>query len=301
MDVVVHGSPKAFYVVHNGQEVALTPNSLRTWLKKQGYRGGPIRLLSCEAGAHSTATAQSIANGLGVEVKAPSDLIWVHADGSVTIGPDGSTNNGRWVTFRPSAKPGHATATPDAPVSAAHDSAPTDAETEAGAVSGGRQDRRDRSNRLKDRERDLRRDQDIETAESGFTGSVDEVSRTVPVGMKPEQFARFGDALHAGLAEIGVEDVVAVIQGSGASDRGHNSGKPFDEGRVSDYDVALVSPSLLKKAEGLRIKLSGPLDRRDIAMLGLSEIRDSISTMTERPVNFLLVRGTQIPAGIRVP
>ena len=43
-DVVVHGSPKAFYVVHNGQEVALTPNSLRTWLKKQGYRGGPIRL-----------------------------------------------------------------------------------------------------------------------------------------------------------------------------------------------------------------------------------------------------------------
>lgn len=300
-DVVVHGSPNAFHVVHNGKEVALTPNSLRTWLKKQGYRGGPIRLLSCDAGAHSTATAQSIANGLGVEVKAPSDLTWIHADGSVTIGPNESTNSGRWVTFRPSAQPGHSTAAPDAPAPAAHDPKAADMGAEGAAVSGGRQDRRDRSNRLKDRERELRRDQDFETPEAGFTSSVDDVSRTVPVGMKPEQFARFGDALHAGLAEIGVEDVVAVIQGSGASDRGHSSGRPFDEGRVSDYDVALVSPSLLKKAEGLRIKLSGPLDRRDIGMLGLREIRDRLSKMTERPVNFLLVRGTEIPSGIRVP
>src|SRR6185369_16447149 len=34
-DVVVHGSPTAFHVLHHGQWVALTPNLLRTWLKKQ--------------------------------------------------------------------------------------------------------------------------------------------------------------------------------------------------------------------------------------------------------------------------
>lgn len=228
-------------------------------------------------------------------------MIWVHADGSVTIGPDESTNNGQWVTFRPSAKPGRATATPDAPVSAAHDSAPTDAETEAGAVSGGRQDRRDRSNRLKDRERELRNDQEPSMTEDGPARSVDEVSRTIPMGMKHEQFVRFGDVLHAGFAEIGIDDVVAVIQGSGASNRGHDSGRPFDEGRVSDYDVALASPTLLKRAETLGIRLRGPLSFRDVEMLGLTDIQDRLSKMLERAVNFKLARGAIPPPGIRVP
>jgi hypothetical protein len=70
---------------------------------------------------------------------------------------------------------------------------------------------------------------------------------------------------------------------------------------VSDYDVALVSSDLLKKAEALRIKLSGPLSIRAIELLGLTDIRDRPSKMTERPVNFQLARGTDIPHGIQVP
>jgi filamentous hemagglutinin len=91
------------------------------------------------------------------------------------------------------------------------------------------------------------------------------------------------------------------VQGSGATDRSHATGKPFDEDRVSDYDIALVSPILVKKAEEFHIKLSGPLLAADIERLGLAAICHKLSQMTERPVNFLIVRGASAPEGILVP
>jgi hypothetical protein len=119
--------------------------------------------------------------------------------------------------------------------------------------------------------------------------------------MNPDQFQHFANALHDGFAELNISDVVAVVQGSGATNRGHEHGDAFDHRRVSDYDVALVSPTLVKRADELRIKLSGPLSEWDISILGLKLIHIKLSQMTERPVNFRLMRSTDLPEGIQVP
>lgn len=86
-DVVVHGAPNKFWVLHDGQWTTVTPNSVRTMIGKQpGYTGQPIRLVSCEAGTLDNGIAQAIANGLGVHVKAPTETAWIMADGSVVVG-----------------------------------------------------------------------------------------------------------------------------------------------------------------------------------------------------------------------
>lgn len=300
-DVVVHGSPSAFLVFHNGTWVSLTPNSLRAWLRKQGYKGGPIRLLSCESGAHDGAIAQSIANGLGVDVKAPSDAIWVHENGVTTIGPTSRLNSGKWITFHPRKNKARPVDVMSTPLGTEASESGISGQPPDTAVSGGRQDRRGRENRLKDKSRQLRKNHDAEDSNSiPDLPAIDEI-RTVPVGMKLEQFQRFGDALHRGLAELGAHDVVAVVQGSGVSNRRHRDGTSFDEGHVSDYDIALVSPMLLKRAAEFHIKLRGPLTVFELDLLGLTTVRDQLSAMSERPVNFLLVRNTDTPVGIVVP
>jgi len=152
---------------------------------------------------------------------------------------------------------------------------------------------------LKDKTRELRNDQheDFDDATALQEGEV----RTVPFGMKPEQFQRFADALHEGFAELDIHDVVAVVQGSGATNRSYKYGMAFDEAHVSDYDIALVSPTLVKRAEEFHIKLSGPLSEQDISMLGLKPVHSRLRKMIERPVNFKIMRDAEPPEGIEVP
>ena len=38
---------------------------------------------------------------MGVKVIAPSDTVWAHSDGKLTIGPKSYINNGKWVEFNP--------------------------------------------------------------------------------------------------------------------------------------------------------------------------------------------------------
>ena len=64
-----------------------------------GYEKGPIRLISCSTGTKEF--AQNFANKMGVKVIAPSDTIWAHSDGKLTIGPKAYINNGKWVEFNP--------------------------------------------------------------------------------------------------------------------------------------------------------------------------------------------------------
>ncbi len=101
-DVVVHGSPDSFLVLHNGKWVELNQRSMKTFLKTQGYKEGtPIRLISCESGAASDGIAKNLANKMGVEVKAPTETVWIHPDGNLTIGATPTAKTGKWETFKP--------------------------------------------------------------------------------------------------------------------------------------------------------------------------------------------------------
>jgi RHS repeat-associated protein len=101
IDVVVHGSPDAFHVLHNGKWIQVNHRTLATLIKKSGQSGSCIRLISCSAGATPTGVAQNLANKLGMKVIAPTDTVWIHSTGKLTIGKTPTANTGQWVVFNP--------------------------------------------------------------------------------------------------------------------------------------------------------------------------------------------------------
>ncbi|HEF5873488.1 TPA: LysM peptidoglycan-binding domain-containing protein, partial [Burkholderia cenocepacia] len=83
------------------------------------------------------------------------------------------------------------------------------------------------------------------------TASVASVRRGggVPYGFENlESFSQFGSAVRVGLGRAGYGDVEPILQGSAITGKSFRTGRPFDVGRVSDFDVGLASQSLLKRA-----------------------------------------------------
>lgn len=103
-DVFIHGDKTGFsYNDKNGNEAGTySPKEFADILKSDpNYKGGNIRLFSCETGAEGATAAQDLSNCLGVEVKAPTDIVWIDFEGKVSVGPDKYTNTGSWVVKTP--------------------------------------------------------------------------------------------------------------------------------------------------------------------------------------------------------
>ncbi len=102
-DVVVHGDTIGFsFKDADENESAVTPLEFADILRKSGlYKGGNIRLISCEAGKNGAITAQWLANELGVQIMAPTELVYVYPDGRMIVSSDGLTEDGEWVIFKP--------------------------------------------------------------------------------------------------------------------------------------------------------------------------------------------------------
>lgn len=104
-DVGIHGNKYGFsYRNADGDESTISAKQLADILRQsESYHGGDIRLISCEAGAYGSYTAQGLADELGVRVMAPTDVLYLHFDGRMTIG-DKLTNQGEWIIFEPRQK-----------------------------------------------------------------------------------------------------------------------------------------------------------------------------------------------------
>ncbi|MPM39742.1 hypothetical protein SDC9_86376 [bioreactor metagenome] len=102
-DIVCHGDTLGFsYKDLDGNEINMTPREFAEILKNSPvYEGRPIRLISCQAGADGSFTAQYVANHLGVDILAPTDTVFVYPDGEIIIGPDKYHNTGTWKIFKP--------------------------------------------------------------------------------------------------------------------------------------------------------------------------------------------------------
>lgn len=102
-DIVCHGDKLGFvWKDLNGVESTVSVNEFAEILKNSPvYKGGPIRLISCETGADGAIAAQYLAKALGEEVMAPTDIVWVKTNGEMIIGPDQWTNTGTWKIFKP--------------------------------------------------------------------------------------------------------------------------------------------------------------------------------------------------------
>ena len=127
-----------------------------------------------------------------------------------------------------------------------------------------------------------------------------EAPRDFPHGFASRaEFEGFGSRLNSGLREAGLTDVQAVFQGSSVTGRSFRTGQPFDVGRVSDFDIALVSPSLLQEASKAGVGLrsgglrTGPLKAIDLQRLGLTSLTRDLSAAAGRPVNFMIFESAE--------
>lgn len=98
-DVALHGSPTSVEFFGEPIDAYLLANIIRN--RKDYEKGTKIRLLSCNTGnTESTGdcVAQIVANELGVQVEAPTDIIYIFPDGSFEIG---ITDSGEMKLFYP--------------------------------------------------------------------------------------------------------------------------------------------------------------------------------------------------------
>ncbi|MGZ4625567.1 MAG: WXG100 family type VII secretion target [Kineosporiaceae bacterium] len=110
------------------------------------------------------------------------------------------------------------------------------------------------------------------------------------------EFAAFTAELKSGLAEAGYRDAVPVFQGSAVTGVKYLTGEPFDVGRRSDFDIAIVDPKLFEDARSLGVKTrsgparTAPLTTAFLRALGLRGMQDSLSARAERKVAFMVYR-----------
>lgn len=96
-DIAAHGTPNA--IEYGSESMMLSARELARIIQhNKDYKGEKIRLLSCSTGSADNGFAQQLANALGVEVEAPSDILFVYPNGSYKIGYD---NSGKMKIFKP--------------------------------------------------------------------------------------------------------------------------------------------------------------------------------------------------------
>ena len=129
----------------------------------------------------------------------------------------------------------------------------------------------------------------------------------VPLGFNTTRdFENFGRATRDGLAIAGQSDAETYIRGSAVTGYSYRTGEAFDVGRPSDYDMAIVSPRLLQRAQELGIPLrgsgtrTGPLTEDQLGILGLKDVLKQLGTKSGRDVGFVIFR-SKVEMDLRGP
>lgn len=99
-DLAAHGATSTILYGQNGRRLSAREVA-RIIKHHKDYKGQKIRLLSCSTGTDENGFAQQLANALGVEVEAPTDVLLVYPDGSYKVGMRG---DGHMKTFKPKRK-----------------------------------------------------------------------------------------------------------------------------------------------------------------------------------------------------
>ncbi|WP_458121854.1 hypothetical protein [Paenibacillus sp. Z6-24] len=128
----------------------------------------------------------------------------------------------------------------------------------------------------------------------------DENGNPLPFGFSSvKQYNDFVKSLKEELPE----GTQIIFQGSSVTGVSHKKGLPFDQGRKSDFDIALVNDDLFLEAleigrgGGFKMKTDpnriGPLDEKQLDRLGLLEIIEKKSKEAGRPVSFMLYESVE--------
>lgn len=118
-DIVIHGSPDSLLINGlNGEQWEYTAKESAEMIRNsQEFYGQPIRLISCQAGAKKNGITQQIADELGVEVLAPTEIVNIDINVDMFLSDNGElaeiwnisseeerkhiAQTGRWQTFKP--------------------------------------------------------------------------------------------------------------------------------------------------------------------------------------------------------
>lgn len=121
-DIVFHGSPTELVACGiDGEEWVYGAKEAAEMIRNsREFCGKPIRLISCQTGADSEGIAQQIADELGVNVLAPTEIVNVDIDGNMFISDNKTFSEiwnisspeerikihetGSWVEFKPRRK-----------------------------------------------------------------------------------------------------------------------------------------------------------------------------------------------------
>jgi hypothetical protein len=113
-----------------------------------------------------------------------------------------------------------------------------------------------------------------------FKKPLDAQGNPTPRGFKnADEFQEFAGRLKSGLPER----TQPLFQGSSVTGTSYKTGKPFDVGRTSDFDIGLAGSELFERAKALGLKAKdgtriGPLSPQDLENLGLSALQNQGSS-----------------------
>lgn len=120
-DFTCHSDADNFYIDMKGKGNAddyfkLSPQEYAEAIRNSmSYKGGNVRILSCQAGAKADGAAQKLANALGVDVYAPTEIVNIDENGEIFLSDNEILSEiwynaidrtkvketGKWVVFHP--------------------------------------------------------------------------------------------------------------------------------------------------------------------------------------------------------
>lgn len=121
-DIIIHGSPTELLAYGNDGEVWSynAQEAAELIRNSREFCGKPIRLIACQTGASKDGIAQQIADELGVNVLAPTEIVRVDIDGEMFISDNRTLSEiwnmsspeerqyirqtGSWIEFKPRKK-----------------------------------------------------------------------------------------------------------------------------------------------------------------------------------------------------
>ena len=121
--------------------------------------------------------------------------------------------------------------------------------------------------------------------------TVPDIPRGFSSGAQFEQFSR---VLSRGLDDAGWRNTSAAIRGSSITGYKWTTGAPFDQGRLSDYDLGVAGTDIFNAARAAGVKVwrlfppisrTPPLTGGQLEALGLGSVRDELEDVAGRPVN----------------
>jgi hypothetical protein len=127
--------------------------------------------------------------------------------------------------------------------------------------------------------------------------------RGVPYGFRDfGQFREFATRFRDRMRQL-YPDLDMGFQGSSVTGRSAETGAPFNEGPLSDYDIAISGDSVNQAARESGVQFrgdgvsTGPLSERDLDRLGLDGIIEDASAEVERDIHVMIFRTIEEAAG----